>query len=87
MDQDSTPAVSEAARKVKALKGGVPVVLRMGVVTAVTVEAHPKVTATVDGTAYSAIPKMDHVTATVGNNCWIMDMGAGRWIVIGTSGN
>lgn len=79
--------ISEAARRVRDLKGGVPIILRMGVATAVTVEAHPKVTATVDGTSYSGIAKMDHVTISVGNNVWIADMGAGRWIIIGTSGN
>jgi hypothetical protein len=53
----------------------------------VSIQAGPPRTLTVDinGTNYTAIRIMDHVSPVVGEGVWILDMGIGRWLAFGSN--
>lgn len=59
--------------------------LRQGKVTAVAAGPPRTVTLTVNGTSYTGISIMDHVDPVVNEGVFFMDMGVGRWVVVGNS--
>lgn len=72
-------------RIARKISRGPSVEIRMGTITALSAGPPRRVTATVAGVSIPNIPILDSAAGTVGKNVWIISMGKGRLLAIGSS--